>query len=139
MLRLATLSAVCLVAFVGAGALGAATGAPSALPNCLGKPVVRPSGVILACADAGLGVRSIRWLGWGAPVAAGVGVAYANDCTPTCAAGHFHSYQGVLLLSGAQRCDGEIVYARAAVAVVGTPPQAWSTVADATYPLRCAP
>jgi hypothetical protein len=94
--------------------------------------------VILACADAGLGVRKIVWLGWGQPVAAGVGTAFANDCTPTCAAGHFHRYPAVLLLSGRQRCADKIAYRKATVAIVGESPPAWRTVADATYPLRCA-
>lgn len=111
---------------------------PTVSLTCLGKPIVKPSEVVLACADAGLGVRSIVWLGWGQPVAAGVGTAFANDCTPTCAAGHFHTYRAVLLLSGTQRCGGKIAYRKATVAIVGEPPRAWTTVADATYPLRCA-
>jgi hypothetical protein len=112
--------------------------APSVLPDCLGKPTVKPSEVILACADAGLGVRAISWLGWGSALAAGVGTAFANDCTPNCAAGHFHSYQAVLILRGAQRCGTKLAYKTATVAIVGTPPTAFATPADATYPLRCA-
>ncbi len=138
MSRLVASLGACLAALVAAGALQAGATAPSVAPNCLGKPVVKPSGVVLACADAGLGVRAIHWLGWGSSVAAGVGTAYANDCTPNCAAGHFHSYRAVLLLSGSERCGGKLAYATAAVAVVGQPPAAWTTVADATYPLRCA-
>ncbi len=84
---------------------------------------MKPIEVVLACADAGLGVRAIHWLGWGSPVAAGLGTAYANDCTPTCAAGHFHSYRGVLLLSGsASAALGLLAYATAVVAIVGRPP-----------------
>jgi hypothetical protein len=44
----------------------------------------------------------------------------------------------VLLLSGAQRCHGKTAYRTATVAIVGEPPAAWKTAADATYPLRCA-
>jgi hypothetical protein len=120
-----------------AGSAGGATG-PTVSLDCLGKPTVRPPEVVLACADAGLGVRRIRWLGWGQPTAAGVGTAFANDCTPTCAAGRLHSYPAVLLLSGAQRCHGKTAYRTATVAIVGEPPAAWKTAADATYPLRCA-
>jgi hypothetical protein len=121
-----------------AGAASAAPRRPTIALDCLGKPTVKPAEVVLACADAGLGVRRIVWLGWGQPVTAGLGTAYANDCTPTCAAGHFHSYRGVLLLSGTQRCHGKIAYRTATVAIVGEPPTAWKTAADATYPLRCA-
>jgi len=133
----AVLTAVVAAALAVAGTAGAAA-RPTVAPNCLGKPTVKPAEVVLACADAGLGVRGIVWVGWGQAVAAGVGTAFANDCTPTCSAGHFHSYRGVLLLSGSQRCGGKIAYKTAAVAVVGSPPPAWATPADATYPLRCA-
>jgi len=34
---------------------------PTVSLDCLGKPTVKPSEVVLACADAGLGVRHIRW------------------------------------------------------------------------------
>ncbi len=136
-------AAVCCLAASAACGAGVAAAQPAlARPtvslSCLGKPTVKPSEVVLACADAGLGVRRIVWLGWGQPVAAGVGTAFANDCTPTCAAGHFHTYRAVLLLGGAQRCAGKIAYRTATVAIVGAPPPAWTTAADATYPLRCA-
>jgi hypothetical protein len=135
--RLPVLAACLLtLAAVVAGSVEAA--GPSVAPNCLGKPAVRPAEVVLACADAGLGVRKIIWLGWGRAVAAGVGTAFANDCSPDCAAGHFHTYRAVLLLSGTQRCGGKTAYRTATVAIVGTPPPAWQTVANATYPLRCA-
>ena len=86
----------------------------------------------------GSACAQIDWLGWGSAVAAGVGTAFANDCTPNCAAGHFHTYRAVLVLSGSQRCGGDLAYRTATVAIVGSPPAAWSTAADATYPLRCA-
>ena len=93
---------------------------------------------MLACADDGLGVRAIVWLGWGRGVAAGVGTGYANDCSPTCAAGHVRTYRAVLFLSGSQRCGGRVAYRTATVAAVGAPPEAWRTAADAAYALRCA-
>jgi hypothetical protein len=133
--RLGVFALVLCAAAALVGPAGAAP--PTAAPNCLGKPVVKPGEILLACADAGLGVRKITWLGWGSSIAAGVGTAFANDCTPDCAAGHFHDYRAVLLLSGSQRCAGRVVYRTATVAIVGRPPEAWATVADATYPLRC--
>jgi len=138
MTRLVASLGACLAALAAAGALHAAAAAPSVVPNCLGKPVVMPSEVVLACADAGLGVERIHWLGWGSPVAAGLGSAFANDCSPNCAAGHFHSYRAVLLLSGSERCGNALAYRTATVAIVGQPPSAWMTAADATYPLRCS-
>ena len=70
--------------------------------------------------------------------AAGVGTAFANECTPTCAAGRVHTYRAVVLLNGSQRRHGRVAYRTATVAIVGQPPAAWKTPADATYALRCA-
>ena len=92
--------------------LMAVPGSP-ALPDCAGKPVMKPSTVILTCADAGVSVNGITWTGWGNPFAAGKGVASVNDCKPYCAAGHFHKYRIVLIAEGAQRCpNGRKAYAR---------------------------
>jgi hypothetical protein len=120
-------------------ALAAAlSGQPQALPDCLGKPHVRPAEVVLACADANFGVRKLRWTGWGESFAAATGVAYANDCTPNCAAGHMHTYQAVIVASGTQRCPGGVTaYSRIVVAFVGPSPYPKSKAADLVYPVRC--
>jgi hypothetical protein len=120
-------------------ALAAAlSGRPQALPDCLGKPRVRPAEVVLACADANFGVRKLRWTGWGESFAAATGVAYANDCTPNCAGGHMHTYQAVLVASGTQRCPGGVTaYGRITVAFVGPSPYPKSKAADLVYPVRC--
>jgi hypothetical protein len=127
-----------LLASLATGVGAARAASPTVSLDCLGKPVVKPSQVILACADGNAGVKKIAWLGWGRPTAAGVGTAFANDCSPNCAAGHVHTYRSVILLSGSQSCHGEVAYRTATVAIVGEPPAAWKTAADATYPLRCA-
>ena len=36
----------------------------------------------------------LRWRGWNRNVATARGTAYANDCIPYCAAGHFIAYPG---------------------------------------------
>ena len=114
------------------------TGHPQALPDCLGKPQVRPAEVVLACADANFGVRRLRWTGWGSSFAAATGVAYANDCTPNCAAGHMHTYRAVLVASGTQRCpNGKTAYSKVTVAFVGPSPYPKSKPADFVYPARC--
>jgi hypothetical protein len=113
-------------------------GRPQALPDCLGKPRVRPAEVVLACADANFGVRKLRWTGWGQPFAAATGVAYANDCKPNCAAGHMHQYQAVLVASGSQRCPGDVTaYSRVTIAFVGPSPYPKGRAADMVYPTRC--
>jgi|SRR5581483_4704034 len=116
----------------------AATPRPTALPDCLGKPKVRPLTVVLTCADANFGVRKLRWTGWGQSFAAALGTAYANDCTPTCVAGKVHQYQAVLVASGSQRCSGGIVaYSRVTVAFVGPSPFPQEKATDLVYPFRC--
>ncbi len=119
-------------------AAAALAGHPTALPDCLGKPQVRPAAVVLACADANFGVRALRWTGWGSTFAAATGTAYANDCTPNCAAGHMHTYQAVVVVSGRQRCPGGVTaYSRVRIAFVGRSPYPTSSAADMTYPARC--
>ena len=118
-------------------ALAGATSHPTALPDCLGKPRVRPATVVLACGDGNFGVRRLRWIGWGGPCAAAVGTAYANDCTPNCAAGHFHAYRAVIVADGAQRCAHVVAYSRVTVAFVGPSPYPKSKASDLVYPVRC--
>ena len=127
---------IVLAALVSAAAVG---GSPAqVLPNCLGKPQVRPTQVVLACADANFYVKGIRWTGWGTAVTAGVGTAHVNDCTPNCVAGHFHTYSAVLVASGRRPCTGgTTAYGKVEVAFVGPSPFPKSSVADVTYPTRC--
>jgi len=115
----------------------ALAGHPQALPDCLGKPRVRPAEIVLACGDANFGVRKLRWTGWGESFAAATGVAYANDCTPDCAAGHMHTYQAVIVVSGTQHCAGTTAYRRIAVAFIGPSPYPRSKAGDLIYPARC--
>ncbi|MDQ2681728.1 MAG: hypothetical protein M3Y21_12035 [Candidatus Eremiobacteraeota bacterium] len=100
-----------------------AAAAPSVLPDCAGKPVAKPSNVILTCADAGVSVGKLRWTGWGSTFTAGLGVASVNDCEPNCAAGHFHNFNIVLLASGTEHCpNGHTAYSRVTYAWMGRSP-----------------
>ena len=121
-----------------AAASASAAGHPTALPNCLGKPTVRPASIVLACADANFGVKKLSWIGWGGSRAAATGVAYTNDCTPNCAAGHFHNYNAVIVLSGAQKCGAVTEYRSLTIAFAGPTPYPKAKPADLVYPLRCA-
>jgi hypothetical protein len=110
---------------------------PRALPDCLGKPQARPAAVVLACGDANFGVRKLRWARWGHPSARATGVAYANDCKPYCAAGHFHTYPAVLVASGRQVCHGVPAYSRVRVSFPDRTPYPKAKPADLVYPRRC--
>ncbi|MBV8064283.1 MAG: hypothetical protein JOY73_02015 [Actinobacteria bacterium] len=72
--------------------------------GCTHKPEVRPASIIVACADANFYVDHIRWSSWGAAGAVGKGTAHRNDCTPNCAAGHFHASPVTVRLSKVVTC-----------------------------------
>ena len=66
--------------------------------------VVRPRSIVFACADANFYAVRLRWTRWAADGARGAGVGHQNDCTPSCAAGHFHPYRLAVGLAGAASC-----------------------------------
>jgi hypothetical protein len=113
-----------------------------ALPDCQGKPVVKPVIVTLACGDGNFYAENLRWTGWGESFTAALGVGQANDCTPNCAAGHFHSYQMVLIATDRQTCpSGQTAYAKVIYAFVGASPypQTSRDSANWTQKFPCKP
>jgi hypothetical protein len=74
---------------VGAGRVPAFSGCAST------GQVIRPRTIVFACADHNFYVDRLHWLSWTARSASGIGVGHQNDCTPYCAAGHFHAYPNV--------------------------------------------
>lgn len=117
-----------------------ATGARIALPDCLGRPGVEPTDVVLSCADGGFLIKDIRWTGWGESFAAGMGTGSLNDCTPNCANGHYHSYPMLLAVTGKQRCpDGGRAYAKVTYAFVGRSPYPQEASDEATQDFPCKP
>ncbi|MGA2528010.1 MAG: hypothetical protein ABSG36_02470 [Acidimicrobiales bacterium] len=107
-------NAVLSVILAGAVAFGAAipgaspasaTAAKAAVPamthvlSCLGEPELRPASYVISCADANASWHGVTWTSWGPKLASGAGDLYQNDCNPNCAAGHFRTYQAVVVLS----------------------------------------
>jgi hypothetical protein len=72
--------------------------------GCAHKPQIRPASVVIACADANFYADHIRWRSWSANGAVGTGIAHRNDCTPNCAAGHFHASKVTVRLSKVVTC-----------------------------------
>ncbi|HEY3684977.1 MAG TPA: hypothetical protein VGL93_18235 [Streptosporangiaceae bacterium] len=64
---------------------------PTLLFDC-GRATVKPGAFTIACADGNNYLSGIHWRGWGAGKARGVAVQHANDCRPSCANGHFHTF-----------------------------------------------
>jgi len=120
-LRLVAAAVVCAAALCIAPAAHAQ--GTMGLPDCLGKPAIKPAAVTFACADGNFLAQSIQWTGWGQSFAAGLATFESNDCTPYCAAGHFHQYKGVIVASGKQKCpDGSLAYASVSYAFFGKSP-----------------
>lgn len=74
------------------------------LPDCQGKPQVRPTSVLFACGDGGVYATGVRWNNWGASFATATAMIHENNCTPNCAQGHFAVYPAYIAATGRQRC-----------------------------------
>jgi hypothetical protein len=66
--------------------------------------LVKPQAIVPACGDGNFQLSGLRWSSWGASGAAASGTAHQNDCTPNCAAGHFHAYPATVTLSALRTC-----------------------------------
>jgi hypothetical protein len=81
------------------------------IPNC-GPLASAPRDLLIACADANYSLADLTWSHWGAARTTATGVARANDCTPNCAAGRFHTYRMTATADELRRCGTARYYAR---------------------------
>jgi hypothetical protein len=105
--------------------LGIGCSPPSAsawIWNC-GPLVAAPKTFVIACADANYELTRLSWRGWGSVRATATGVAQANDCTPTCAAGHFHAYRMTAVADHVKRCGKARYYDRLTIVYAGPRPK----------------
>ena len=79
--------------------------APPTVPTCVSQAAA-PHHLMLACGDGNFYLDGMTWRSWGAASATGTGTAHANDCTPDCAAGHFHTYRVTATVSDLRKCMG---------------------------------
>ena len=104
------------------------------------EPRVRPSEIILPCADHGVGVSHIAWKSWTATDAIGIGTLYYNDCTPNCAEGHFHHVPNTVITLSVPVHDphGRLVFSRSQEDPL---PPGWGTgpLHGAPFPLVTQP
>ena len=64
-----------------------------------------PKTLTLACGDGNYSLTGMFWgPTWDRPSATATGLAQANDCTPYCAAGHFHTYPVTATASKIRTC-----------------------------------
>ena len=75
---------VCLVG--GALIAGSATGQTTVYaPKDCTKPKVEPKRILLACGDAGIELKQMRWNRWNTAKAKGKGKVSIQICDPSCA------------------------------------------------------
>jgi hypothetical protein len=101
-----------------------ATAPKFVLLGCNGNAEVAPPG-ISNCGDGAVGLRGLHWTSWTSHLASGFGTYFRNDCTPTCAGGHFHTYPALVALWGSAAVKGhpsERKYTRMTLIFTGTRP-----------------
>jgi hypothetical protein len=129
---LASVAAALIGAGLVVGLTGSAraTGVPVRLVafDCPGQQsaLVRPRTFVIACADANSDLGQLSWTSWTPGLASATGVLEENDCTPYCAAGHFHAYPAVVVFWGhtaVRNHPGEYAYTNKTIVLTGARPR----------------
>ncbi|HEY4411796.1 MAG TPA: hypothetical protein VGN06_02250 [Gaiellaceae bacterium] len=92
--------------------------------NTCGPLVSKPTSITLSCADGNYGLDHLDWRGWGRAAATAAGFAFANDCKPYCAAGHFHTYPVTVTADRLAKCGLTPTYGRVIITYPAARPQA---------------
>lgn len=93
-------------------AAGPASAADRAKVNNCGELEVKPTDLVLSCADANTMLTELTWRGWSNSRATGVGTYEVNDCKPTCVAGTTRSYPVRVVLGTPKDQDGARVLSK---------------------------
>ena len=98
--------------------------------DCPGQhAMVRPKSFVLACADGNSAFDKLTWSAWGPGLASAKGTLVQNDCTPYCAAGHFHRYPALVVLWGSKAAgSGEQAYTKLTLILPGQRPGYYDAV-----------
>jgi hypothetical protein len=106
-------AALAVTGLVLGGSAHAAPARPAASPSqtvvfgCPGQhALVKPRSFVLTCADGYAYFARLSWTSWVPGLASAKGTLVLNDCTPYCAAGHFHSYPAIVVLWGSKPVKG---------------------------------
>ena len=99
------------------------------------KSVLRPHSIVVACGDGNFALIRLRWKVWNGVNAVAQGTASQNDCTPYCAAGHFHAYPAAATLSRPRRCkNGVRVFTQLGWRFTGARPKGEARTGSIRYP-----
>jgi hypothetical protein len=98
--------------------------------DCPGQhALVRPKSFVLACADGNSAFEKLAWATWAPGLASAQGTLVQNDCTPYCAAGHFHRYPALVILWGSKAVrPGEHAYTKLTLILTGPRPGYYDSV-----------
>ena len=98
--------------------------------DCPGQhALVKPKTFVLACADGNSLFDQLTWTTWTSGLASAKGTLVQNDCTPYCAAGHFHRYPALVVLWGSKAIGhGEHAYTRLTEILTGPRPRYYDAV-----------
>ena len=108
---------IATAAVAGAPVAGAAKADDTVIINCLGRKVVEPKQIVIACADAGVAVVQIQWTSWTANGARGSGTLAWNTCLPKdCASGLVEKYPVRITLGRVASGPGVSVFSRMTLA-----------------------
>jgi hypothetical protein len=124
--RLLTVTAGACV--LGAAALAGPAAAQDFVyaPKDCTTPAIEPKSILLACADAGISLKSMGWDDWNASKVKGQGKILIADCDPDCASGGTDKYKAKVTLLNIKPtvCGGRTVmmYNRAHVRYPGKKP-----------------
>lgn len=78
------------------------------------SPSLEPTAIIVTCADDGWVVQDIVWTSWTSTAATAVATLVYDDCSPSCAEGHFHQVPDtrLTLTDPVPDIDGQLVWSR---------------------------
>jgi hypothetical protein len=118
---------------VPSAALAANTTQPQAI-NCQSLKF-KPTRITLSCGDGGTWLGKLKWSSWTKTQAVANGNYTANNCTPSCVAGHTHSVPVKVTLSKPKMCPNQVnpAFKQAVLTYKGTKP----TGAPAKVTFRC--
>ena len=68
----------------------------------------KPTKITLSCGDGGTWLGKLKWSSWNKTQAVANGNYTANNCTPSCVAGHTHSVAVSVTLSKAKMCPNQV-------------------------------
>jgi hypothetical protein len=111
-----------LLAVPSAALAAGSTSQPQAI-NCQNLKF-KPQRITLSCGDGGTWLGKLKWSSWSSTQAVANGNFTANNCSPSCVAGHTHSVAVKVTLSNPKMCPNQVnpAFKQATIAYKGKRP-----------------